>query len=96
MMFSMSAQSSTERANGPAWSRLQASGARPALLTRPNVGLIPTVLHSDDGIRIEPPVSEPLPPKHIPAASAAAVPPLDPPGMRDVSHGFEVGGVLTP
>src|ERR687896_642980 len=65
-------------------------------LTLPNVGLIPTVPQSDDGMRIEPPVSEPVPPRHMPAASAAPVPPLDPPGIRAPSQGFEVGGVQTP
>src|SRR5438067_986874 len=96
MAFNSSAQSSTDRAIGPAWSRLHARGISPALLTRPNVGLIPTVPHSEDGMRMEPPVSEPVAPRHIPEARAAPDPPLDPPGIRVVSHGFDVGGVHTP
>src|SRR5438045_2851664 len=37
-----------------------------------------------------PPVSEPSDAQHIPAASAAADPPLLPPGTRSVSHGLRV------
>src|SRR5688572_32575655 len=39
---------------------------------------------------MEPPVSEPMEPQHMPAASAAALPPELPPGMRSVSHGLRV------
>src|SRR5437764_1291177 len=39
---------------------------------------------------MEPPVSEPIAPEHIPAASAAADPPELPPGTREVSHGLRV------
>ena len=39
---------------------------------------------------MEPPVSEPMAQQHIPAASAAALPPLLPPGTRVTSHGFFV------
>ena len=96
MALSSSAQSSTVRAIGPAWSRLQASGISPALLTRPKVGLMPTVPQSEEGIRIDPPVSEPVAPRHIPADNAAPDPPLEPPGMWLSSHGLDVGGVQTP
>src|SRR5205814_8668089 len=40
------------------------------------------------GCRMEPPVSEPSAPKPSSAATAAAAPPLDPPGTRDRSHGL--------
>ena len=43
------------------------------------------------GWRIDPPVSEPSASGAIPAATATADPPLDPPGMRSVAHGFRVG-----
>src|SRR5215471_16492999 len=43
------------------------------------------------GCRIEPPVSDPRPAGAIPEATAAALPPEEPPGMRDVSHGLRVG-----
>jgi hypothetical protein len=37
-----------------------------------------------------PPVSEPIDATHIPPASAAALPPELPPGIRSVSHGLRV------
>ena len=42
------------------------------------------------GVRIDPPPSDPTP-NGAPAATAAAVPPLLPPGDRDGSHGLRVG-----
>ena len=41
---------------------------------------------------IDPPVCEPSAPKHMPHATAAAEPLLDPPGVRLASHGLVVGG----
>src|SRR4051812_10230958 len=41
-------------------------------------------------MRIEPPPSEAVPNGMIPAATAADVPPLDPPGVFVTSHGFRV------
>src|SRR5579864_4611606 len=64
------------------------SGNTPRTLTRPNVGFNPTTPQNDAGIRIEPPVSVPVANGTIPAATAAADPPLDPPGMRSRSHGL--------
>jgi hypothetical protein len=43
------------------------------------------------GWRTEPPVSVPSAPRHSPAATAAALPPLDPPGTRSRSQGLWVG-----
>src|ERR1051326_2147383 len=40
---------------------------------------------------MDPPVSEPSAIGTIPAATAAADPPLDPPGIRSVAHGFRTG-----
>src|SRR3954451_24233482 len=40
---------------------------------------------------MEPPVSLPSETAANPAATAAALPPLDPPGTREVSHGLRVG-----
>ncbi len=37
-------------------------------------------------------VWEPMASGHIPAATAAAEPPLEPPGVRRRSHGFLVDG----
>jgi len=43
----------------------------PKRLTRPKVGLRPTVPHTEAGIRMEPEVSVPIAPKQTPAATAA-------------------------
>src|SRR5205809_7734867 len=43
------------------------------------------------GCRIEPPVSEPSASGVMPAATATADPPLDPPGVRSSAHGLRVG-----
>ena len=43
------------------------------------------------GMRIEPPPSPPCASGTIPDATAAADPPLDPPGLRVTSHGLCVG-----
>ena len=43
------------------------------------------------GWRIEPPVSVPVTPGAIRAATAAAEPPDEPPGTRLVSQGFATG-----
>src|SRR5689334_14331587 len=61
---------------------------RPKRETRPYVGLMPTVPVSAAGWRIEPPVSDPSEPGVIDAATATALPPDDPPGVRVGSHGF--------
>src|SRR5437763_15369982 len=45
----------------------------------------------DAGWRIEPPVSEPSAAGAIRAATAAADPPLEPPGVRSGAHGLRVG-----
>src|SRR5579875_2324246 len=47
--------------------------------------------HSAAGCRIEPPVSVPIAHGARPAATAAALPPDDPPGTRERSHGLSTG-----
>src|SRR5947209_18522537 len=49
-----------------------------------------------EGIRIEPPVSLPIAPRHMPLTTAAAEPPLEPPATRLLSHGLYVCGVYVP
>src|SRR4029077_28030 len=49
---------------------------------------MPTIPHSDAGWRIEPPVSVPSAHGASPAATAAALPPEEPPGTRSRSHGL--------
>src|ERR671930_24647 len=47
--------------------------------------------HKAAGWRIEPPVSVPRAHGASPAATAAALPPLEPPGTRVRSHGLSTG-----
>ena len=57
---------------------------------RPNVGFIPGRPEYDDGMRIEPPPSLPVHAGNSPAATAAADPPDEPPGVRSGFHGLRV------
>src|SRR5579864_9215189 len=59
--------------------------------TRPYVGLSATTPQWEPGSRILPPVSLPSARVASPAATAAAEPPLEPPGTRIGSHGLRVG-----
>src|SRR5580700_9996543 len=59
--------------------------------TRPYVGLMPTVPVSAAGWRMDPPVSLPSEHDTMRAATAAALPADDPPGVRVRSHGLRVG-----
>ena len=58
---------------------------------RPRDGLRPTRPHMAAGMRIDPPPSEALAHGTIPEATAAAAPPLDPPGPWSGFHGLCVG-----
>ena len=62
---------------------------------RPWLGLSPTSPQHDAGMRMLPPPSEALANGIIPAATAAAAPPLDPPGVRSSAHGLRVGPQAT-
>ena len=79
------AASSAVRAIGPVLSSSQSSGAMPAMLTRPRVGNTPTRPLVAAGMRIELPVSVPLPSTAKFAATAVTVPPDDPPGEKRTS-----------
>ena len=57
---------------------------------RPRCGLSPKRWQLDAGIRMEPAPSEAEPPAASPAATAAALPPLEPPGVRWRFQGFLV------
>src|ERR671914_2361392 len=52
---------------------------------------MPTMPQSGAGGRIEPPVSVPIAHGASPAATAAAEPPLEPPGTRSRSQGLRTG-----
>ena len=59
--------------------------------TRPRWGLSPKRPQNAAGMRIEPPPSVARPTAARPAATAAPLPPLEPPGDREVFHGLRVG-----
>ena len=61
--------------------------------TRPRLGLSPTRPQHAAGMRSEPPPSLPWASGTMPAATAAAEPPEEPPGVRVGSHGLRVGPV---
>ena len=63
-------------------------------LTRPRVGLSPTSPHSLAGMRMEPPPSLACATATMPAATAAADPPDEPPVEWPGSHGLRAGGKL--
>ncbi len=83
--------SPTLRAIGPTWSNVWLSGTTPAVEISPSVGFNPTMPHAAAGMRTEPPVSVPTDPKHMPFASAAAEPPLEPPADLAASFGCRTG-----
>src|SRR6201999_1210008 len=58
---------------------------------RPWLGLSPTSPQHEAGMRILPPPSEAWANGTIPAATAAAAPPLDPPDVRSRAQGLRVG-----
>src|SRR5207245_4870901 len=68
------------------------SGPRPALLSRRKAGLQPATPQDEAGRVMEPPVCEPRAPRHMPQATAAAEPLLEPPGVRSMFQGLRVGG----
>src|SRR4051812_23391344 len=75
---------------GPPVSKLKANGTMPLRLSRPWVGLRPTIPLAEEGPRIDPPVSVPIPNWAKAAAMAEPVPPLEPDGVRWRSWGFRV------
>ncbi len=58
---------------------------------RPRLALRPTSPQQAAGMRMEPAPSLPWATGRMPAATAAAAPPEEPPGVRDGSHGLRVG-----
>ncbi len=60
----------------------------PVLLTRPSVGLMPTMPFACDGLTIEPSVSVPTASGASPPATATPDPELDPDGFRPAPCGF--------
>src|SRR5580765_8562597 len=83
------APSTTSRHIGPVLAVSAIAGA-PGFThgIRPGVATMPNRPEYADGRRVEPPPSEPRPIGTRPAATADAVPELDHPGTRVVSHGL--------
>src|SRR6516225_1796353 len=71
-------------------SRFRNNGTMPARLVRPIVERMPARLVWEEGPRIELPVSVPRPTAPKLAATAAAVPPLEPAGTRSSAYGLRV------
>src|SRR5688572_19753516 len=91
----MIALSRTERVSGPKVpSECQRCGYG-AVETLPRDGLSPYRPQQEDGIRIDPPPSPAIPAATMPEATAAAVPPLEPPVERSVSQGLRVMPVVS-
>src|ERR671922_1823997 len=86
------AQSSTERASGPQWSKVYELGRTPPRPTKPKVGISPARPHNEAGPRIEPPVSEPSAIGTSPAATDAPEPLEEPPVKWARFQGFCAGG----
>src|SRR5258708_34672518 len=88
MTFSTWSASAQESANTEMQSSDRQAGTEPSLLTRPGVGLRPTMLLKPAGTRPEPAVSVPSEKLTRPEGTATAEPELQPPGMEDGSEGF--------
>ncbi len=84
------AASATVVVIGPETSCRGDSGMMPAVLVRPIVGRKPTSDWCAAGPRMDPHESVPRPAGAYEAATAAAVPPLDPLALHDRSYGFAV------
>src|ERR1700682_5422721 len=82
--------SSTVRASGPRDESPAASTLSHGI--RSGLGRSPTPPQKAAGIRTDPPMSSPMATVAMPAASAAALPPLEPPGVTPSRHGLCVGG----
>ena len=82
--------SATVRDTTPSMAR-KLSPITGAIDTRPRDGLRPTSPQQAAGIRIEPPPSLAWAIGTMPDATAAALPPDEPPGVRSVSHGLRAG-----
>src|SRR2546429_7391222 len=92
MIEKRSRASATVRVIGPRDCRTVASTSSDGM--RSGVGRRPTTPQHDAGMRIDPPVSPPNATDAMPAATAAPLPPLDPPGVNPSRHGFCVGGKI--
>ena len=79
-----------QRAKAPTWSSVRESVSAPAREIRPWLGLTPNTPQNAAGRIIEPLVCEPIASGTMPAATAAAEPDDEPPGVRARSRGLRV------
>src|SRR5919201_4049506 len=80
----------TRRLTQPFTDRPCQCSASGASEIRPRCGLRPKTPQQAEGMRIDPAPSEAVAHGTSPAATAAPLPPLEPPGTRSVFHGFLV------
>src|ERR1043166_3126119 len=78
---------------GPMVSRLGASGQTPSRGIRPYVVLRPTVPQHADGIRIDPPVSDPMATSASSVATATGAPPEEATGLSAAARSVELRDV---
>ena len=90
-MSSSCAVSATVRVSTPSCDEEVVALVRARARSRPRVGFSPTRPVHAAGMRIEPPPSLPCASGTMPPATAAAAPPLEPPGVRSVSQGLRAG-----
>jgi len=57
-------------------------------------GRRPTTPQQEAGMRIDPPISVPIETVAMPAPTATALPPLEPPGVMPARHGLLVAGKI--
>jgi hypothetical protein len=91
MTSSASAVSSTVRLTTHSAEKPSNSASSGPSGTRRRDGLSPTSPQQEAGMRVEPPASLAWAIASMPAATAAALPPDEPPGMSAGSHGLRVG-----
>ena len=82
--------SSAQRASGPWWEIESNRPGSTSIGIRPSAGLSPTTPLHAAGMRTEPPMSLPSASGTQPDATAAALPPEEPPGVRSRACGLRV------
>ena len=93
MASTTSPQSSAVRHIGPGLSRVHERGIPPARLTRPYVGRRPAMPQLEEGMMIDPHVSEPMANGTSPALTADAEPLDEPPAQVVPPQGLMPGPV---
>ena len=92
MQSSTAAVSRTDRVSTCSWVSIPQNSPKAGPSdVRARDGFRPTSPHIDAGTRIDPPMSLPWATATMPAATAAAEPPDDPPVERSSAQGLRVG-----